>query len=218
MHVWISVHPSCSTSHRFSYAFPQSFLNPSPLCFVLTSNKPRSFLQLAISVLHFRRYLSKFDSMPARSVLLNVSITARGLGKANVVEEVREYKAEEQSDMKVEGVEEVKRLRVDSATADTTPSITTPLTVATACNTPPMSIDYLPTATDGNSCHHTTPLRVLTNHSPRVRNLPPTHQIRRLSPLPLQSMHFCILLFQGLPATGLAVAQAQLRPSEQSEP
>jgi hypothetical protein len=64
--------------------------------------------------------------MPARSVLLNVSIQPRGFGqeKANVVEEVKEIckTPEEHTIVK----EEIKRERNDSATADYTPPSRTP--------------------------------------------------------------------------------------------
>ncbi|KAF2745380.1 hypothetical protein M011DRAFT_527847 [Sporormia fimetaria CBS 119925] len=54
--------------------------------------------------------------MPARSVLLNVSITAKSINQKNVISSVREIhpSAEKHADI----TEEAKRERVDSATAE----------------------------------------------------------------------------------------------------
>jgi hypothetical protein len=76
--------------------------------------------------------------MPARSVLLNVSITARGLGKESLVEQVKEVKAQEEKD--IVKVEEGNRERVDSATGDVVPSFNPSLSLATSCSTPTAGI------------------------------------------------------------------------------
>lgn len=78
--------------------------------------------------------------MPARSVLLNVSIQARGIGreKENVVEQVKEVRTPEENF--TGKIEEGKRERVDSATADyTPPPRTTTYGTAMDCTTPPAS-------------------------------------------------------------------------------
>jgi hypothetical protein len=88
--------------------------------------------------------------MPARSVLLNVSIQARGWGreKANVVKEVKEVRKPE--DDVIGKVEEGKRERVDSATAEyTPPPRNTTYGIATDCTTPPASAETPSFVTDG---------------------------------------------------------------------
>jgi hypothetical protein len=81
--------------------------------------------------------------MPARSVLLNVSITAKAIGKDSVMKEVREVDVVANTNVQKPAVgEEVKRERVDSATADTAPAmdtslhISTPYTVTAECFVP----------------------------------------------------------------------------------
>jgi hypothetical protein len=93
--------------------------------------------------------------MPGRSVLLNVSIIAKGLGEKSMVEEVRELKPEQEVGAgKPERPGEGKRERVDSATAIVAPSMTLPVGTATPTAALTTSSDSLSSVATGKRLKH----------------------------------------------------------------
>lgn len=163
----------------------------------------------------FRSLQRRSTTMPARSAVLNVSITAKPLRDESVIQQVRETSSSPVEVTILDKMAEAHRGRVDSAASTDIPAIDTQFANS------PSYVDF-----SGNSLaatqrgmHSPTLARhELTATSPRVCDVPPNHQARRLSAGALQRLQGHSLLRKGMPEGRLGLPQAQLRPPQQPAP
>ncbi|KAF2279108.1 uncharacterized protein EI97DRAFT_227681 [Westerdykella ornata] len=138
-----------------------NLFNPKSLClsFLFIAFRRPSRIQHILSCI-LGVQLEFSVSMPARSVLLNVSIIAKPIGKENVIEEVKEVKSEENVP-ETTNVRVGNRARVDSAAAGMAPTIYTPFPATTPNSVSPTSTSSLTSIPEVRACgtcrQHTKP-------------------------------------------------------------